>query len=163
MYSFRIDQQGRVVVVHAFNSSTWEAEEGVFLSLRSAWTTEWVPGQPGLHRETLSQEEEEEEEEEEKELTNNLKNSRQKYIGECCIKVNVALPVGASSRSPWALTQWMVPWSPEDSPHDLRITGEWNTTSVTNQLWLACDKRSKDTDAMTDQQLGFLMICAGTP
>ena len=55
MYSFRIDQQGREVVVHAFNPSTWEAEEGVFLSLRSAWTTEWVPGQPGLHRETMSQ------------------------------------------------------------------------------------------------------------
>jgi hypothetical protein len=26
-----------------------------FLSSRPAWSTEWVPGQPGLHRETLSQ------------------------------------------------------------------------------------------------------------
>ena len=42
------------VVAHAFNSSTWEAEEGGFLSSRPAWATEWVPGQPGLQRETLS-------------------------------------------------------------------------------------------------------------
>jgi hypothetical protein len=33
---------------------TWEAEAGGFLSWRPAWSTEWVPGQPGLHRETLS-------------------------------------------------------------------------------------------------------------
>jgi hypothetical protein len=42
------------VVVHAFNPSTWEAEAGEFLSSRPAWSTEQVPGQPGLHRETLS-------------------------------------------------------------------------------------------------------------
>jgi hypothetical protein len=42
------------VVAHAFNPSTWEAEAGEFLSSRPAWSTEWVPGQPGLHRETLS-------------------------------------------------------------------------------------------------------------
>jgi hypothetical protein len=42
------------VVAHAFNPSTWEAEAGGFLSLRPAWSTELVPGQPGLHRETLS-------------------------------------------------------------------------------------------------------------
>jgi hypothetical protein len=34
----------RAVVVHAFNPSTWEAEAGGYR----------VPGQPGLHRETLS-------------------------------------------------------------------------------------------------------------
>jgi hypothetical protein len=39
------------VVVHAFNPSTWEAEASGFLSLRSAWSIELVPG---LHRETLS-------------------------------------------------------------------------------------------------------------
>jgi hypothetical protein len=39
----------------AFNPSTWEAEAGGFLSSRLAWSTEWVPGQPGLHRETQSQ------------------------------------------------------------------------------------------------------------
>jgi hypothetical protein len=42
------------MVAHAFNSSTREAEAGGFLSSRPAWSTKWVPGQPGLHRETLS-------------------------------------------------------------------------------------------------------------
>jgi hypothetical protein len=41
-------------VAHTFNPSTREAEAGRFLSLRPAWSTKWVPGQPGLHRETLS-------------------------------------------------------------------------------------------------------------
>ena len=41
------------VMVRAFNPSTWEAEAGRFLSLRPAWSTEWVWGQPGLCRETL--------------------------------------------------------------------------------------------------------------
>jgi hypothetical protein len=44
----------RAVVAHASSPSTQEAEAGGFLSLRPAWSTEWVPGQPGLHRETLS-------------------------------------------------------------------------------------------------------------
>jgi hypothetical protein len=39
----------------AFNFSTWEAEAGRFLSLRPARSTEWVPVQPGLHREPLTQ------------------------------------------------------------------------------------------------------------
>jgi hypothetical protein len=42
------------MVVHAFNPSTREAEAGRFLSSRPAWSTKRVPGQPGLHRETLS-------------------------------------------------------------------------------------------------------------
>jgi hypothetical protein len=42
------------VVAQAFNPSTQEAEAGEFLSSRLAWSTKWVPGQPGLHRETLS-------------------------------------------------------------------------------------------------------------
>jgi hypothetical protein len=42
------------VVAHAFNPSTREAEAGGFLSSRPAWSTEGVPGQPGLQRETLS-------------------------------------------------------------------------------------------------------------
>jgi hypothetical protein len=42
------------VVVHTFNPRTLEAEVGEFLSSRPAWSTELVPGQPGLHRETLS-------------------------------------------------------------------------------------------------------------
>jgi hypothetical protein len=32
-----------------------EAEAGGSLSLRPTWSTEWVPGRPELHRETLSQ------------------------------------------------------------------------------------------------------------
>jgi hypothetical protein len=42
------------MVAHTFNPSTLEAEAGGFLSSRPAWSTEWVPGQPGLHRKTLS-------------------------------------------------------------------------------------------------------------
>jgi hypothetical protein len=42
------------MVAHAFNPSTWEAEARGFLSLRPTWSTAWVPGQPGIHRETLS-------------------------------------------------------------------------------------------------------------
>ena len=45
---------GWTVVTHAFDPSTWEAEVGRFLSSRPAWSTEWVPRQPGLYRETLS-------------------------------------------------------------------------------------------------------------
>jgi hypothetical protein len=41
-------------VAHSFNPSTREAEAGGFLSSRPAWSTKWVPGQPGLHREILS-------------------------------------------------------------------------------------------------------------
>ena len=40
--------------VRAFSPSTWEAETGRSLNSRSAWSTKQVPGQPGLHRETLS-------------------------------------------------------------------------------------------------------------
>ena len=42
------------MVAYTFNPSTQEAEAGGFLSSRPAWSTEWVPGQPGLYRETLS-------------------------------------------------------------------------------------------------------------
>jgi hypothetical protein len=44
----------RAVVAHAFNPSTREAEAGGFLSSRPAWSTHGVPGQPRIHRETLS-------------------------------------------------------------------------------------------------------------
>jgi hypothetical protein len=43
------------MVAHAFNPSTQEAEAGGFLSSRPSWSTKWVPGQPWLYRETLSQ------------------------------------------------------------------------------------------------------------
>ena len=41
---------------HRVNPSTLEAEAGGSLCLRPVWSTERVPGQPGLHRETLSPE-----------------------------------------------------------------------------------------------------------
>jgi hypothetical protein len=44
------------VVEHTFKRSIWKAEVGGSLSLRPAKSTERVPGQPGLHREALSQE-----------------------------------------------------------------------------------------------------------
>jgi hypothetical protein len=42
---------GQTVVVYAFNPNTWEAEAGGSLGSRIAWSTEQVPGQPGLQRE----------------------------------------------------------------------------------------------------------------
>jgi hypothetical protein len=59
----RSEGEGQVVVVvHAFNPSYWEAEAGGFLSSRPAWSTEWVPRQPGLHRGTLSRKKQKKEE-----------------------------------------------------------------------------------------------------
>jgi hypothetical protein len=75
----------------------------------------------------------------------------------------LALPVGTSSGSPWFRTWQMAPRSLEDSPCYLRITGEWNTTLVPIQLWWACDSRSKDTRALPDQRLQFLLIGTGIP
>ena len=49
---FKMFSIGRAMVAHAFNPSTWEAEAGRFLSSRPAWSTERVPGQPWLDRET---------------------------------------------------------------------------------------------------------------
>jgi hypothetical protein len=43
------------VVARTFSPSTREAEAGGFLSSKPSWSTKWVPAQPGLHRETLSQ------------------------------------------------------------------------------------------------------------
>jgi hypothetical protein len=58
-FFFKKPTQGRAVVAHAFNPSTWEAEASGFLSSRPAWSTKRVPGQPELYRETLSQKKEE--------------------------------------------------------------------------------------------------------
>jgi hypothetical protein len=38
----------------AWHMPTVTAEAGGFLSLKPTWYTEWAPGQPGLHRESLS-------------------------------------------------------------------------------------------------------------
>jgi hypothetical protein len=50
----RVAQKSWAVVVHIFNPSTQKAEVGRSLSSRPVCSTEWVPGQPGLHRETLA-------------------------------------------------------------------------------------------------------------
>ena len=42
-------------MAHSFNPSTWEAEAGRFLNSKTAGSTEWVPWQQVLHRESLSQ------------------------------------------------------------------------------------------------------------
>jgi hypothetical protein len=39
------------VVAHTFNPSTWRQRQADFLSSRPAWSTEGVPGQPGLYTE----------------------------------------------------------------------------------------------------------------
>jgi hypothetical protein len=50
----RFQKFRQAVMAYTFDPSTWEAKAGGFLSLRPAWSTEWVPGQLGLRRETLS-------------------------------------------------------------------------------------------------------------
>ena len=50
----RKKEVSRAVVAHAFNPSAWHAEAGGFLRSRRACSTKWVPGQPGLNRETVS-------------------------------------------------------------------------------------------------------------
>lgn len=42
------------MMVPVFNPSTWETVAGGSLSLRSAWSTQRVPEQLGLHSEILS-------------------------------------------------------------------------------------------------------------
>jgi hypothetical protein len=74
-----------------------------------------------------------------------------------------SLLVGASSGSSWAQTLQTIPQSAEDSPHNLGITGEGNTTSVPIQLWQVCDNRSKDTGALPDQWFVFLLITTSIP
>jgi hypothetical protein len=74
-----------------------------------------------------------------------------------------SLLVGTSTGSPRVRNGRIPPQSPEDSPCDLRITGEWNTTSVPIQFWRAYDSRNKDTRALPDQRLGFLLISSGLP
>jgi hypothetical protein len=103
------------MVAHAFNPSTWEAEAGRFLSSRPAWSTEWVPGQPGLYRETLSQKKTKQ--------TNKQKKSWLSYVYEyttcvhACIPracpVLVLDPLDWSYRHLWA-AMWVLglePWS----------------------------------------------------
>jgi hypothetical protein len=70
------------------NPSTREAEAGRFLSSRPAWSTEWVPGQPGVYRETLSRKQTDKQTNKQKPNNNNKKGMAssihpQEYIYEC--------------------------------------------------------------------------------
>ena len=73
--ALRVDEEKMGMVVHTFNPNTWEAESGGFLNSRPAWPTEWAPGQPGLHRETLSQ----------KTKTKTKTNKQQKRMNSLCL------------------------------------------------------------------------------
>ena len=66
------------VVAHTLNPSTWEAEAGESLGSRPAWSTEWVPGQPGIHREILSRKQNEQINKQTKNKNQNQKNQQQK-------------------------------------------------------------------------------------
>ena len=61
-------------MAHTFKTSTWEAEAGKFLSSKPAWSRQRVPGQPGLHRETLSQKKEEKNKEQARDTERNSLN-----------------------------------------------------------------------------------------
>lgn len=49
----RMDYLGYAVVAQPFNPSIWEGEASGSVSWRPSWHTDWVPQQPGLHREAL--------------------------------------------------------------------------------------------------------------
>ena len=49
-FSSKWTHMGPAVATHTLNPSTRVTEAGRFLSSRSGWSTEQVPGQPGLHR-----------------------------------------------------------------------------------------------------------------
>jgi hypothetical protein len=73
------------------------------------------------------------------------------------------IPVGVSPSPPWAWTRLTVPRSLEDSPcykhpSTLRITGEWNATSVPKQPRGAWASRNRDTGNQSYQQLGFIPV-----
>jgi hypothetical protein len=54
-WRWRPKEEFKSMLGAAFNPSTRETEAGGYESSRTAWSTERVPGQPGLYRETLSQ------------------------------------------------------------------------------------------------------------
>jgi hypothetical protein len=100
------------MVAHAFNPSTWEAEAGGFLSSWPALSTEWVPGQPGLHRETLSQKK--------KKKWNKKTEESKRYISK-------EFPHKAENGQLWK-TSWKLLLShttPAHQPHYLLISSSW--------------------------------------
>jgi hypothetical protein len=115
------------VVAHAFNPSTREAEAGGFLSLRPAWSTEWVPGQPGLHRETLSR----------KNKQNNKKQKTEKRKRKEMDEGEPSIPV-EPRHGQWPLTALHTWGSPWDSWSDF-VEPEspvWGTEILKWCVWL---------------------------
>jgi hypothetical protein len=120
----------------AFNPNTWEAEAeaGRFLSSRPAWSTEWVPGQPRLHRETLSQKTNKQ--------TNKQKNKQTKKERK---KGWVSRPI--SSPPPWLVDQRLPPgfcpvWVPSlaslISGLGVEVLARWTFLSSLTCSWSWC-------------------------
>jgi hypothetical protein len=72
-----------------------------------------------------------------------------------------SLLFSANARSPRMQSQWTSSQYSENSPCDIRITGEWNTTSIPIQLWWACDSRNKDTRDIPNQRHRFILTSYG--
>jgi hypothetical protein len=53
LFKFFLFLNSQAMVAHTFKPSTREAKVGRYLSLKPAWSAEWVSGQPRLYRETL--------------------------------------------------------------------------------------------------------------
>jgi hypothetical protein len=138
------------VVGHAFNPNTWEAEAGGFLSSRPAWSTEWVPGQPGLHRKTLSQN---------KTIQTTIKKAHAQSL---CVSLSLSLSLSISywvgSREVWAWGQ--IPSTCKLGPQNLSIplsleTKENRQTPRSpgqpappiSEIWLHWDSISKTKEA----------------
>jgi hypothetical protein len=140
------------VVGHAFNPSTWEAEAGGFLSSSPAWSTEWIPGQPGLHRETLSRK------------TKNKKNKKQKWqIKKKTLWERNRFPVSPNSVLSGDLSEiWKLPHALSSSstaaPHAvywiLSLAGNnveltrmpLGLMHVTNMKFLPCARRPRNSE-----------------
>ena len=123
----KVKKNKPVVVAHAFNPSTWEAEAGGFLSLWSAWSTNWVPGQPKLYRETLSQKNKKKNKNNTKQNQKKKKRKRKRKIKKKRkrnLKGKVSLEKVENSRPGALETRW------------LRTFWEWNVSTVFFILFL---------------------------
>jgi hypothetical protein len=88
------------MVVHAFDPSTWEAEVGGFPSSRPAWSTEWVPGQPGYTEKPCL----------EKTKPKQNKNNNNNKIKQLTVRTQDMMPIRQYSRGIYArsLGKWFL-------------------------------------------------------